>query len=444
MRLMIAGASSGCGKTTVTLALMAALREGGARVAPFKTGPDYIDPGFHAVACGRPSHNLDAHLLSWDSIRYLLSSYGADADISVIEGVMGFYDGSDAVSLRCSSYELARETATPVLLAVDAAGGAASVAAQVLGFQRMTQDNTIAGVIVNRASSAHHYELVRAAVKHYTGLPCVGWLRKDARLRLDSRHLGLVPADELPQLRAQLGIAAELAREGLDMPMIERIAAGAPQLPRGECEMTRYLGEHPRVLNGMRIGVPRDEAFGFYYQACLDALRMAGAELVEFSPMRDAGLPQGINALYIGGGFPEVFSEQLEGNASMRGSVRAALEGGMRCYAECGGLIYLSRSMDGRAMTGFLPVECRMTGRLQRFGYVEVRDESGLSFPAHEFHHSLAEPVGEVRCAFDICRPTAPDRHWQCGYARLNALAGFPHIHFWSRPELMVRLLGRA
>ncbi len=442
MRIMIAGTHSGCGKTTLTLALMAALRARGLRVAPFKTGPDYIDPGFHAVACGRPSHNLDAHLLDWETINYLLGHYGADADISIIEGVMGFYDGRDAVSLECSSYELARRTRTPVLLAVDAAGGAASVAAQVLGFARLAPDNTIAGVIVNRVSSRTHFNLVRDAVMHYTGLPCVGYMLKDAELNLNSRHLGLVPAEELPELRAQLERAAALAREGIDLDEVRAIAATAPEPDARECAMTRWLAANPGALGGLRIGVPRDAAFSFYYQANLDALECAGAALERFSPLDDAALPGRLDALYIGGGFPEVFAQRLEANAAMRASVRAALEGGLRCYAECGGLIYLSERVDGCAMVGFMPVECRMTDRLQRFGYVTVRGLGGLEFPAHEFHHALATPTGEVDCEFEVTRAGGQGQ-WRCGYRRGNALAGFPHIHFWSQPEVMARLLGR-
>ena len=441
MRIMIAGTHSGCGKTTLTLSLMAALKARGLRVAPFKTGPDYIDPGFHAMACGRPSHNLDAHLLDWETINYLLAHYGADADISIIEGVMGFYDGRDAVSLECSSYELARRTHTPVLLAVDAAGGAASVAAQVLGFKQLAPDNTIAGVIVNRVSSQMHYALVRDAVWHYTGLPCVGYLRKDAELKLNSRHLGLVPAEELPELQAQLERAAALASEGIDLEQVRSIAASAPELNAPECAMTRWLADNQGALSGMRIGVPRDAAFSFYYQANLDALERAGAELVRFSPLADAALPERLDALYIGGGFPEVFARQLEDNVAMRTAIRAALEHGMRCYAECGGLIYLSERVDGHDMVGYIPVECKLTDRLQRFGYVTVCDSTGLKFPAHEFHHAIATPTGDVDLEFDVTRAGGKGQ-WRCGYRKGNTLAGFPHIHFWSQPEVMTRLLG--
>lgn len=443
MRIMIAGTHSGCGKTTITLALMAALRAEGLTVAPFKVGPDYIDTGFHQVACGRASNNLDAHLLDWETIEYLLYNYGRTADISVIEGVMGFYDGRDAVSLECSSYELARRTRTPVLLVVDAAGGAASVAAQVLGFNSLAPDNTIAGVIVNRASSQRHYQLVKDAVTHYTDIPCVGWLKQDGELHLNSRHLGLIPAEELPEINAQLARAAELARAGMDMALLRCIAATAPAIKPRACRMTRWLAAHENIFGGMKIGVPRDAAFSFYYQANLDALRRAGAELVSFSPLEAAALPEGLDALYIGGGFPEVFAAQLGSNAHMLSSVKNALAGGLKCYAECGGLIYLSESVDGHNMVGYLPLKCEMTDRLQRFGYVRVHDETGMEFPAHEFHHALARPSGaEIHCAYDVARPDG-GATWQCGYTKGNTLAGFPHIHFWSNPDAMPRLLGR-
>lgn len=443
MRIMIAGTHSGCGKTVLTLALMATLSARGMRVAPFKTGPDYIDAGFHALACGRPSHNLDEHLLDWETMRFLLRRYGECADISIIEGVMGFYDGRDAASFECSSYELARRTHTPVLLAVDASGGAASVAAQVLGFARLAPDNTIAGVIVNKVASRAHYALVRDAVRRFAGVECVGYLPNDASLRLNSRHLGLVPAEELSGLRAQLKRASALASECIDLNAVRDLAAAAPELDAPGCAMTRWLAANPGALGGMRIGLARDAAFSFYYQANLDALEQAGARLTRFSPLADAELPAGLDALYIGGGFPEVFARQLEANAAMRAQVRAALEGGLRCYAECGGLIYLSERVDGHEMVGYMPVECTLTDRLQRFGYVHVRDAGGFEFPAHEFHHAIAAPTRDVDCEFEVTRSGGPGQ-WRCGYRRGNALAGFPHIHFWSRPEVMARLFGTA
>ena len=429
MRIMIVGTDSGCGKTTVTLALMGALRDRGMTVAPYKVGPDYIDTGFHTAVCQRPSHNLDTHLMDENAVSYLLDN---DCDISVIEGVMGFYDGMGAVDTRCSSYALARDTGTPAILVVDAAGGAASVAAQVYGFQNMIADNTIAGVIVNRVAGRAHYELARDAVKHYTGLDCVGYLQKDAELALDSRHLGLVPAVETEDLRAKLRRAAGLIAQTVDFEMLCNIAKGAMKLS--------YKTPQVPSRQGYRLGIARDQAFEFYYQANIDALERAGMELVPFSPLNDSALPEGLDGLYIGGGFPEVFARELNENISMRASILNALNGSMRCYAECGGMMYLSREIDGVAMVGYLPVVCRMTPRLQRFGYVQVEDRTGLRFPAHEFHHAVAEPVEPVDTAFFVRKQLKPDLNWRCGFERGGVLAGFPHLHFLSHPELIARL----
>lgn len=429
MRVMIAGTGSGCGKTTVTLALMGALREKGLSVAPYKAGPDYIDTGFHRAVCAWPSHNLDAHLIDANGTGYLLHN---DRDLSVIEGVMGFYDGMGALDTSCSSYRLARDTKTPVILVVDASGGAASVAAQVYGFQHMIADNTIAAAFVNRVSGDAHYQLARQAIARYTGLACVGCLKKDAGIALESRHLGLIPAGETPRLEEKLRRAAALAGESLDLSLVMNIAAKAPDLP--------FSPPEAPGRDGYRLGVAWDEAFSFYYESNLDMLRRAGMELNFFSPLRDEKLPRGLDGLYIGGGFPEMYARELSDNASMRSSVLAALKSGLRCYAECGGMLYLSREIDGVEMVGYLPLACSMTERLQRFGYVDVEDRSGLRFPAHEFHHGIVEPLDKLPTAFAVRKTSRPQKQWRCGYELGNTLAGFPHLHFLSHPQLIGRL----
>ena len=421
MRLMLAGISSGCGKTTLSLALMAALRERGLSVAPFKSGPDYIDPGFHRVACGRPSHNLDEWLCAPESVSRLLALGGAGADISVIEGAMGMYDGLGG-GTECSAYALAKHTGTPIALVVDASGSAASAAATALGFMKYRPDNTIAGVLVNRASSQRHYELIREAVAG-VGLPCVGWLPKDAGLRMPDRHLGLVPVEERPEVKKQIARAASLLQ--IDMEALRAVAGRAEAVKAPPFE-------YPPLLAGRRIGLARDAAFSFTYEANLIALREMGAELVAFSPLSDAALPEALDALYLPGGFPEVFEEQLKANAPMAAAVRDAVAGGTRVYAECGGMLYL-------AMIGALPLRWEMTGRLQRFGYVTVIDDGGLSFPAHEFHHSVVEPTAPLDTRFEVRKG---DRRYREGYAWRNTLAGYPHIHFFDRPELAQRLFG--
>ena len=419
MRILLAGVGSGCGKTTAALALMAALRAKGLAIAPYKAGPDYIDPGFHRLACGRASHNLDEWLCGPGSVQRLLA-LGDDADLSVIEGAMGFYDGRGGGD-DCSAYALAKHTKTPVVLVVDASGSAASCAAAALGFLKYRPDHTLAAALVNRASGERHYRLVREALAA-VGLPCVGWLPKDAGLAMPDRHLGLVPAEERVGAAEQIRRAASLIQ--IDFELLRRIAGGAEALPNPAFE-------YPRSLAGRRIGLARDAAFSFVYEASLIALRAMGAEVVTFSPLSDPALPEGLHALILPGGFPEVFEGELRENAPMAASVRAAVEGGLRVYAECGGMLYLS-------MIGAMPLTWRMTDRLQRFGYVTLTDGDGFSFPAHEFHHSVAAPTRPLETRFEVARGEARYRE---GYLYKNALAGYPHLHLFDRPELIERLL---
>ena len=414
MRIMVTGTGSGCGKTTVSLALMAALRKRGLRVAPFKAGPDYIDPGFHRLACGRPSHNLDEWLCAPQSVRRILALGGEGADIAVVEGAMGFYDGLGG-GTECSAYALAKHTGTPALLVVDASGSAASAAAAALGFLKYRPDNTVAGVFVNRASGERHYALIRDAMAGI-GLPCAGWLPRDAALAMPDRHLGLVPVDERPGLAEQIGRAAALVR--LDMDALASLAR------RAEPVSAPPLA-YPRSLAGLRIGLAKDAAFSFTYEANLIALGEMGAELIPFSPLEDARLPEGLDALYLPGGFPEVFEARLKANLPMAASVRRAVDGGLRVYAECGGMLYL-------AMIGAIPLSWRMTDRLQRFGYVTVTD-GGCAFPAHEFHHSLVAPTAGLPTRFEVRRGEVRYRE---GYQWKNTLAGYPHLHFFDRPRL--------
>lgn len=419
MRLMLAGSNSGCGKTTAALALMAALKDRGLRVAPFKSGPDYIDPGFHRLACGQVSHNLDEWLCSPSAVRRILAMGSENSDIAIIEGAMGMYDGVGG-GTDCSAYSLAKHTGTPVVLVVDASGSAASAAATALGFMKYRPDSGIAGVFVNRASGERHYRLIQEAMSAI-GLSCVGWLPKDASLRMPDRHLGLVPAEERPEAPEQIRRAAGLLQ--LDMPALQAVARRAEQIVEPEYAF-------PRVLEGMRIALARDEAFSFTYAANLIALRQMGAELAPFSPLRDGALPEKIDAIYLPGGFPEMFEPRLRNNKPMVQALRAAIDGGMRCYAECGGMLYLS-------MIGAVPLKWRMTSRLQRFGYVILSDGDGYRFPAHEFHHSVVEPNTPLKTRFEV---DLRGKRYREGYLWKNTLAGYPHLHFYERPELAERL----
>lgn len=423
VRVVIAGTHSGSGKTSVSMALMRALTRRGLRVSPYKVGPDYIDPGFHRVACGRISHNLDARLMDVQHIHLLLAEA---QDIAVIEGVMGYYDGIGS-TFSGSTYEMAEIAQAPVLLVIDAAGSAASIAAVALGFMNLVPDSHVAGVILNRIASERHFDLLRSALMEHTGLAAIGYLEKTECEGLKSRHLGLIPAAELPDIDARIDRLADALH--IDW-------AGFDAISGGICDLPTCCWPTIPDMNGFRLGVARDQAFGFYYEANLMLFSKSGVELKFFSPLCDASLPDGLDGLYIGGGFPEVFAHHLNANVSMRISILNALDKGLRCYAECGGLIYLMQAIEGHAMVGFMDAECTMTDKLQHFGYCMVSMD-GVSFPAHEFHHSKIASETALKPAFQA---TKRGGEWICGYRKNNTLAQYPHIHFLSRPELATKI----
>ena len=430
-RLIIAGTGSGCGKTTASLLVMAALTRQGLKVAPYKVGPDYIDPEFHQVICGNASYNLDRWLMPDADLFRVLNR---PMDVGIIEGVMGYYDGLD-LSLSCSTWDIARTVRTPVILVVDGSGGAASVAATVKGFCEFQTPSQIAGVLVNRVSGQHHYSLIRDAISRYCGLPCVGYLHRQTDLVFHSRHLGLVPAVETQALQQRVTAALRDAAQTLDTAAMLDLAAQAEPLPETVPEPLPDFG-------GFRLGIARDEAFHFYYPDNLDLLQRCGMTLCPFSPIHDSALPDHLDGLYLGGGFPEVFADTLEENVLMREAIFDALSGGLPCYAECGGLMYLGQDIDEKSMVGFLPVRCHMTRRLQRFGYCTVHDPSGLTFPAHEFHHAAVQPLPGAETVYTITKAGQPDKSWTCGYRKARTLGAFAHVMFAGRPELIRRFWG--
>ena len=441
-RVLIAGASSGVGKTTITSAIMAALTRRGARVAPFKVGPDYIDPQFHKKACGRDSGNLDCHMLGENETIFLLQRGLQGCDIGIIEGVMGLYDGGGKDGQSGSTAELARITRTPVVLIIDGRGVSTSAAATVLGFVKFRDDIEIKGVIVNGVSGRKHYELIKEAVEEHTGVPCIGYMLQSEEVSLKSRHLGLVQADEVESLDRLIESLADMAEETMDLDSLVAIAGKAQKLPNSIDPFADSKG----VLEGLSIAYAHDEAFSFYYRDNLLLLQELGASLLPFSPIRDEMLPEGAEALYIGGGYPEVFAKSLQENRSMRRHIRDMLEAGMPAYAECGGLMYLTRGIQGldgewSDMAGFFPGRALMSGRLQRFGYVEVCTGEGVCSIGHEFHRSYVEGMEEVETLYTIRRTSGGDRKWSCGYIRNSVLAGYPHIHFYSSPAFTMCIM---
>lgn len=442
---MLAGVSSNVGKTTVTMGVMAALCKRNCPVVPFKTGPDYIDPMFHTFVTGKKSTNLDTWMVDRETIRSLFYHKLSENSVAVIEGVMGLYDGHGLETDVGSSAYLSKVVDAPVFLIIDGRGMSKSAAAMVKGYVDFDPDTRIAGVIINKIASESHYQLLKEMIETCTGVPCVGYFPNCPDIVMNSRHLGLIPVDELQGLREQVEKAAALAEEHIDldrMLLLSRREA-VPQVQKDPFDACagRY--------DDLTIGFAKDKAFSFYYEDNFNALRKLGVRLVPFSPLEDCELPKGLDALYIGGGFPEMFGRDLEKNQGFRESIKAALENGLPCFAECGGLMYLTESMemlDGEKYqaAGFFKADTKMTKRLQRFGYIDIDtviNNTPIHIKGHEFHHSLVHEKEPIPTRYQI---TKGDRKWTCGFCKGNTLAGYPHIHFYSNPQFLLALLDKA
>lgn len=437
-RMMIAGTSSGCGKTTVACAVMGALLDKGLHISAFKCGPDYIDPMFHTHIVGAPSRNLDLFLLEEKRARQLLLRHGRGMDMAVLEGVMGFYDGLGD-SGTASSCHLAAATDTPVFLVASCKGMSRSLAAMVQGYQRFAP-NTIRGIILNEAAPGG-YPALKRLVEEYTGLPVLGYLPRMENAGLESRHLGLVTAEEVEGLREKVAAWVGQAKKTIDLDRMVKIAGQAPPLEAEPLDVA------PLSLR-VRVGVARDRAFCFYYQDSLDLLEQMGAELVEFSPLADSRLPENLDGLYLGGGYPELYLRQLSANIDMLWNIREELAKGLCCIAECGGFLYLHEQIADQEgtlfpMVGFIPGSVRMTERLGNFGYARVTAAvdtlllpAGESVPVHEFHYSSSDnPGGSCTAAKEN------GKSWPCVHSGKRIWAGYPHLHFWSDPRLARRFL---
>ena len=448
-RLVIAGTHSGVGKTTVTLALLSAFTRRGRRVQAFKAGPDFIDPGHHTQATGRPSRNLDGWMLGEDVNRRMFGRAAADADLSIIEGMMGLFDGSSSVNEIGSTAELAKQLASPVLLVVDASAMARSVAAIVTGYAKFDCGLRVGGVLFNRVGSDGHYRLLREAVEAETAIPVVGYLKPDTSLAIEDRHLGLVTAQE-GAYGDLYGRLAEAAMETIDLDRLEALAKSAGSLPSVQ-GMPSSISKNERTV---RVGLAYDSAFCFYYRDNLDLFEAGGAELVPFSPLNDQMLPN-VDMLYLGGGYPELYAAKLAGNASMRQAVRSFAEAGGVLYAECGGMMYLTQSirdLEGRThdMVGLFPAEAVMSRTMMHLGYRELQivedcvlGAAGTRARGHEFHYSTLEARGPLHYAGMLTDAQGSDKGPD-GLVFRNTLASYTHLHFGNEPALARSLLAAA
>lgn len=433
-RIMIAGSGSSCGKTTVTCAILKALSDRGAQVGAFKCGPDYIDPMFHSRIVHSPSTNLDSFFFSENTLKALLAKNAEGKELNVIEGVMGFYDGLGLTSTRASSCEIAQITQTPVILVLNAKGAALSLLAELQGFLEFLPENRICGVLLNRCNGMIYNTLAGEIRRRFGEMVRVfGYLPPMPDCSLESRHLGLITAQEIRDLDEKLERLAFQAEKSIDLN--ELIETGKEAVPLSFEPVTI-----PTFPEKIQIAAAQDKAFCFYYHENLDFLREMGAEIIPFSPLADRNLPENINGLYIGGGYPELYAELLSQNTGMRAEIHKALSNGLPCIAECGGFMYLTGFIETFPMVGFLPGNCYNTGKLTRFGYVTLRAEKdnmlcrkGETIAAHEFHYWDCDEPGT-----DFYAEKVSGKQWRCIHANETLYAGFPHFHFYAEPDFAV------
>jgi cobyrinic acid a,c-diamide synthase len=442
-RIVIAGVTSGVGKTTVAVGVMHGLSQRGFRVQPFKVGPDFIDPSYHTLVTNRNSRNLDVWMMGKQGVLDCFASACKDADIAVIEGVMGLFDGMSGKSDFASTAHVAKILDAPIVLVVDASKGARSIAAIILGFLHFDRKLRIAAVILNNVAGQRHANYITEALVGVVKVPVLGVLTRNSKIKMEERHLGLVPALELKGTESQ--VIARIARYVAECIDLDKILS--------LCSMTSLpdARDHPKQPARASIAVALDESFNFYYTDNLIALKSSGAQLVFFSPIKDQKLPDRVHGLMIGGGFPEVLADRLEKNRPMMRSIRKAVDEGIPLYAECGGLMYLTRSISGykgekkaRRMAGIIEADTLMTGRLT-LNYTDAECNGSIfgkmPLRGHEFHYSSIENIAsDSRFAYSMKKGRGVTGNQDGFVISDNSLAAYMHLHFANRklPERMV------
>lgn len=440
-RFMISAPGSGSGKTTIVCGLLKALMDKGLAAAAFKSGPDYIDPMFHSRVIGAKSRNLDIFMLGKETARYLVAKNCRQTDIAVFEGAMGYYDGMGKTS-EASAYDLACTCDTPVVLVVNGKGAALSIAATIKGFKDFRPDSHIAGVILNNVNPMS-YLFYKEVIEQETGIKLFGYFPVMQDCNFESRHLGLVTAEEIGDLQQIVERLAVQAAKSIDLDGLVALAQQAAPLA--------YTPVSLEPVGKVRVAIAQDKAFCFYYQDALDLLTELGAELVPFSPLTDKHLPADCSGLILGGGYPELYAAQLADNKGLLQEVKTALDGGMPCFAECGGFMYLlERYREGEHTynwVGALPGETAMTKKLTRFGYVHLTAQQdnvlcakGGRINGHEFHYSDSTNNGS---SF-IAAKASGRGSWECATATATMYAGYPHIHLWGNVDFARSFVARC
>ena len=446
-RVMIAAAKSGSGKTTITCALLQLLKNMGHHVVSYKCGPDYIDPMFHQKAIDIPSKNLDTFFTGEEETRKLFLMDRREDDFAVLEGVMGLFDGLGGIREEGSSYHLAKVTKTPILLVVDAKGMGRSVIPLIAGFLDYDKEHLIKGVILNRMSKSY-YEILKPLIEEELGITVVGYFPEQKQFRIESRHLGLMLPEELMDVKKQLQEASGELQKTVSLEHILKIAGEASELEA--CGLISLESKNS-VSECPIIAVARDEAFCFYYEDNLRLLQEYGAKLKFFSPIHDEGLPEGSCGILLGGGYPELHGAELSSNRNMLSSIKEAMESGIPVVAECGGFMYLHNKIIDKEnqsypMVGAINAECHYTGKLVRFGYIELQEKDANFLPegemirGHEFHYFDSQQNGEN----GIATKPVTGRNYPCVISKENCWLGFPHLYYPSNPAFAERFVERA
>lgn len=454
-RIMIAAPKSGSGKTVITCALLQVLKDMGQKVISFKCGPDYIDPMFHQKAINIPSKNLDTFFTGEENTKAIFLKGRTESDFTVLEGVMGLFDGLGGIREEGSSYHLAKVTRTPIILVVDAKGMGRSVIPMLAGFLAYDREKLIKGVILNRMSKAY-YDILKPLIEKELAISVIGFLPEQKELAVESRHLGLIMPEELKNIRENLKTAACALQKTISVDAIVHIAEAAEELPVPDHTPSRHSQFQTEIQftdsqNFPVIAVARDAAFCFYYEDNLRLLQEYGAKLAFFSPLKETRLPTSCSGLLIGGGYPELYAGELSENAAMRKAVKNAFDNGMPVVAECGGFLYLHSQIEDQngkmyPMSGVLPSICRNTGKLVRFGYIELTEKEchflpkGEQIKGHEFHYFDSDNNG------NDCLAVKPvtGKSYPCVISGSDYWLGFPHLYYPSNPAFAKNFVEKA